>query len=282
MAGRGYEQVAELTKRGGGLMASRTSGRSVHTGTGTAMATRQGVKGPGSARPGDLSRQAGPAYMRVLETVRAEILGGHLEPGQALAEAPLAQRLGVSRAPVREAIRRLEQAGLIVRSVQEGLRVARPTPTQVAQLYALRAALEGFAAHEAAEGMRAESPRALEALATARRAVMAEESSLGTGDDVEVAVAHTNVFHDAVLRAARNVYLSSVMKDLEDRILLFRNTSLRIPGSPERYHEAHGEILEAIEAGDTDLARERMAQHVREAAGRVRAYLEGTAGAGLP
>lgn len=237
-----------------------------------------GQAAAGSARAGRdvLEHRTGPAYLRVLETVRREILAGRLEPGQKLSEAPLASELGVSRAPVREAIRRLEQSGLVVRTMQEGVRVARPTPSQVAQLYALRAALEGFAAFEAAEGMRAESPRAVRALAQAREVVMAEEASLGSGGDVTAAVANTNVFHDAVLRAARNVYLSSVMADLADRIVLFRNTSLRVPGSPERYHESHAAILEAIEAGDGVRARERMVEHVREAAGRIQSFLEGS------
>lgn len=234
----------------------------------------RGDKG-GSAQV--LPRLAGPAYVRVFDVLRADILSGRLEPGQPLSELTLAERLGVSRAPVREAIRRLEKSGLVVRSMQEGLRVARPTSGQVAQLYALRAALEGFAAFEATEGMRGESPRAMDALADARRVVVAEEDSLGQGADVALAVANTNAFHDAVLRAARNVYLTTVMQDLEDRILLFRNTSLRVPGSPERYHEAHGAILEAIESGDADLAHDRMVRHVGEASGRVRAYLEGTA-----
>jgi len=221
----------------------------------------------------------GPAYVRVFETLREEILRGRLAPGQHLAEAPLAERLGVSRAPVREAIRRLEQSGLVVRSMKEGLSVARPLPHQVAQLYGLRAALEGFAAHEAAEGTRAESPAAMGAVADARRVVMAEEEALEGDEDVETAVANTNAFHDAILRAARNPYLLTVMGDLEDRIVFFRNTSLRVPGSPQRYHEAHGAILEAIEAGDAALAQKRMVEHVREAAGRIQAYLEGDPGA---
>lgn len=228
-----------------------------------------------------VGRHGGSAYVRVLERLREEILAGRLEPGQKLLEIPIAAEFGVSRAPVREAIRRLEQAGLVVRSMQEGVRVARPTPSQVAQLYALRAALEGFAAFEAAEGMRAESPRAVRAVAEARQVVMAEDALLGSGGDVRVAVANTNVFHDAVLRAARNVYLSAVMADLGDRIVLFRNTSLRVPGSPERYHESHAAILEAIEAGDAGRARECMVEHVREAAGRIQSYLGGSQDAGF-
>jgi DNA-binding GntR family transcriptional regulator len=217
-----------------------------------------------------------PIYLQVYRILREDIVRGRLAPGERLVESRLAARLGVSRAPVREALRKLESVGL-VEATGDGLRVAILSPLQVAELYACRRALERLAAGEAAAAVRREVPRWREGLQALSQAFGAEEEALRRGS-LDDGVEATNAFHDAVLELAGNDCLSQLMRTLQDRIVFARRSSLASPGSQEVYHRHHQGILEAIRAGDEEAAAQRMEEHVRRAGERVTAYLAGGVG----
>lgn len=218
-------------------------------------------------------KQLVPVHEQVYRLLREAIVNGRLEPGERLVESRIAAELDVSRAPVREALRKLERDGLVDRPARGGLRVARLSPAQMAELYACRAALERLAAQEAARGIAAGKPQSERAVEFAEEALRLEFAAYSSGAPLPELVAATGRFHDAIVLASGNQYLLHLMSNLRDRIVQARNTSLSIPGNPSRFHEHHRKILDAIRAGDARLAGEYMEEHVRDAGERVTRFL---------
>lgn len=207
-----------------------------------------------------------PARELVLRKLREAILVGRFQPGQRLRERELVSRLGVSRTPIREALRKLELEGLITTVPYRGLTVTMPTPDGARQLYETRAALEGQAtalftrrADEAAiERLRTQIAEAERALARRKAAGV---------------LAANNAFHDEIAAGCGNALLQSLIANLRDRIVLLRVESLSYPGRRSRSIAEHKTIVRLIERGDAAGARAAVEEHTMHAWRAARAQL---------
>lgn len=216
----------------------------------------------------DLLTENIPARDLVLRKLRRAILTGRFRPGQRLRERELVERMGVSRTPIREALRKLELEGLVTTVPYKGPVVTRPTLTDARELYEARAALEGQAV---ALFTRRGDPVAIGRLRNwierGQRAV-ARRQSAGV-------LAANNAFHDTLAGGCGNALLQAMISNLRDRIVLLRVKSLRYPGRQARSIAEHRAIVRLIEHGRADAARRLTEQHVMHAWRAARARLAG-------
>ncbi|GLY90510.1 GntR family transcriptional regulator [Actinoallomurus iriomotensis] len=202
----------------------------------------------------------GSAHRPLRDVVTAElrrlILQGELMPGERLVEDRLAARLGVSRNPVREAIRVLAAEGFVEVTPRRGAAVARLSPDEAEELFDVRVALEGLSARLSARKATPETADRLRAvLDSARLAV--DEGRLGDVADLNTA------FHAAVADLAGNAYLSLVVGPMLRRAQwLFQQTAKH--RAPHSWTE-HLSLYEAIAAGDERAAEARAIAHVEAA-----------------
>ncbi len=205
------------------------------------------------------SPQAGPqgnsAYRQLLDELRE----GALLPGDRLRETELAERLGVSRTPVREAIRQLEADGLVAHIPRLGASVRQLDYPEVMELYEMRAVLEGTAARLAA---RAASDIEIEELF----AMNLELDRLGSTAEAFIL---NRQFHGALLDAAKNRFLTRSMVSLQKALMILGPTTLTDPTRAEKAVDEHYGVLEAIKARDGSGAEAAMRTHI-EMAQRVR------------
>lgn len=195
----------------------------------------------------------------VLQKISDAIVSGHLLPGDRLVEAQLGEQLGVSRGPVREAIRRLEQMGLVEKVPYRGTFVSRLSDRDIEELHRVRATLEGLAARLLAEHR---DPNAIAALngiiAEMRQAAPRGEQGRMTTLDSD--------FHDALVRLTGNKLLNEVWEVVSVRLrrylILKRHRYYRELSQVPSMHEP---IVRAIESGDPDAAAEAAQRHVIEA-----------------
>lgn len=193
---------------------------------------------------------------QVYEYLREQILFGGLAPGQRLIEERLCEETGVSRSPIREAIRRLEKDGLVVVQAQGGVTVYQPTLDDFTSLFECRLHLEPAAARFAAERRTEEELADLQELLV-RMADIARESDARRTHELHFA------FHQRVAEASKNPYMAKIMNDLKVLISFYRNAILQVhPQRPETVIAEHAAILDAIRRRDGDAAAASMAEHI--------------------
>ena len=224
-------------------------------------------------------RPAPPTRAEALaQHIADEIVAGRLKPGAALEEIPLAAAHGVSRTPVREALRRLESSGLVETRPRRGTVVARPEPQRLREIFAVMAELEALCAAAAARAMPPAARRDLEAL-HGRMGAMVRAGELGAYRDANVA------FHQALYAGAQNGYLAELAQDARRRVAPFRAAQLETGDRLRRSHEEHGAIVTAILRGDAEDAARVMREHLAltEAAwGRMMQMVLGSGGSEAP
>lgn len=191
------------------------------------------------------------------ERLKEEIIGLRRPPGQRLVERELAEELGVSRIPLREALRRLEAEGLVVIVPRQGAMVAPFTAADVLHLLEVRESLETLAARLAAEHIRESGDHGLSA---AREALDAARAGIASGDDHAVVDANAR-FHDIVVDLSGNPLLASLMQPLAARVRWLFHLC-QAAGITVQMCEEHEEILDAITAGDADRAGDLSFRHV--------------------
>ncbi len=214
----------------------------------------------------------GAVRARVLAALRQEIVAGRLGPGDRLVERELADRFGVSRVPVREAIRALVAEGFVHFETPRRTVVRRLTPTDVAELFELREALEvyaaGLAATRAGRDGLAELEELLDRAAVATRA----------GDAETITDINTR-FHDRILAMAGNSLLISVMEPVDGRLRWLTRQNEEWT----QLLKEHRELYAAIASGDPARARAHALSHVRanyrSTVRRLFGDTEGTGGA---
>lgn len=202
----------------------------------------------------DLS-QGQDAYHRIVADIRA----GVLLPGDRLTETDLATRFGISRTPVREAIRQLEADGLVQHTPRVGATIRTLDHSEISELYDMRAVLEGTAARFAA---RAASDVELGEIAAIAAAM---ERARETAD----LYALNRQFHAAILDAARNRFLVRAVEAVQKTLLILGRTTMAESARVEAAEVEHAEILAALEARDQAGAEAAMRRHI-EAAHRAR------------
>ncbi|GAA4004178.1 GntR family transcriptional regulator [Deinococcus rubellus] len=190
----------------------------------------------------------------VYQHLRGAILGGEFLPGERLGEVELGARLGVSRTPVREAMMRLTQDGLIDTEANKGVRVRRLGLPEITETYVVREELDGLAAALAAEHHNVGDAAAL-------RSALAQLDHAAPGDYREQTLLDL-AFHRRVVEAAHNAVLLSLCRDLEVRVALIKHQT-RTSNAYIHTHDQHAAILEAVLSRDAQAARQAARHHVR-------------------
>jgi DNA-binding GntR family transcriptional regulator len=192
---------------------------------------------------------------RVYERLRDEIVSGSLQPGEQLVEARIAEELGVSKTPVREALIRLQRDGLVEIEPYRGARVLEPSAEDIREILELRTLLESQIARDIATRRPPEVVDALEA------SVADSKAALAAGDTVRLLDDLTE-FSDILAGACGNSRMAKLLVDLRSVLLLIGNTSLRAPGREERSIAEHARIVAAIRFGDPDAAAHETELHI--------------------
>ncbi|WP_207953247.1 GntR family transcriptional regulator [Paenibacillus agricola] len=193
----------------------------------------------------DSNNKSLSAYQQSYEALRDMILTGTIKQGTKLVEEKLATELGVSRTPIRESIRKLEQEGLIVNK-----RVVKLSETDLRNTFELRKLLEGHGARSAAAYMSEQEYLALE------RCV-----KIGRSGSLEAIMEANKEFHEIIMRASNNTLMIDLFDRMQSVIYLFRQTVV--------YHnrpfliDEHQKICEAIGAHDGDTAEQLMKEHLQ-------------------
>ncbi len=217
-------------------------------------------------------RSDNPTLTEKLATAIADgILNGTLRPGVRLDELSLAQQHGVSRTPVREALRQLTTSGLIDMRPRKGAVVSQATPAEVESLFVAMAEMEATCARLAAMSMTPVERRRLQA----RHEAMIALSARGDPE----AYSDANVgFHLAIYAGAHNEPIADYTRGLRRRVGPFRRAQFQVDGRLTRSTEEHGAVVRAILSGDAAGAHAAMLHHVGLVEDAFEAYAADKAG----
>jgi DNA-binding GntR family transcriptional regulator len=197
---------------------------------------------------------------RAYEQIKALILAGRMAPGEQMREEQLAELCGVSRTPVRDALRRLEAELFVVRSGSQRTFVADWSHEDVDEMFTLRGMIESHAAARAAARI---SAAAIEELRRLNHAI--ETAIRSERPDVQTFLEHNRVFHSIILEAAASPRLSTTLATLVEQPVVRRTALLYSREQLGRSAREHDELIAAFEARDTDWARAIMLGHIRRA-----------------
>jgi DNA-binding GntR family transcriptional regulator len=217
----------------------------------------------------------------LVKRVHAAILAGTFPIGSRLRQEMLAERYGVSRTPVREALRSLEAMGVVVLVPKRGAVVRGPTPEEIRDAYAVRAELEGLGAELAAEQARprdqARLARAVQLFEAAARELAERGVAAAAGRRAWTEA--NDLFHEAVLTAAGNERLAAMVYELHGSFprSLTWGALQEEPSLVLDHVIQHERVRQAIERGDADASRRWMSDHVRRAGELVADWFERSA-----
>ena len=193
------------------------------------------------------------------ELLRQRLIGGHYTPGSQLKEEPIARELGLSRTPVRTALRRLVEEGLATDAVGQGIHVAKWTEWDVEETFQLRMLLEPHASYLAATRG---GPDLLAQL-QASNVAMEEAIRLGGNAGTERVQEANRQFHRALLNAAGSSRLRAMLDTIIDMPIVVRSFYLYSPAELEQSLHHHRDLTLAVAAQDGELARQVMLLHLR-------------------
>ncbi|KKM09313.1 GntR family transcriptional regulator [Clostridiales bacterium PH28_bin88] len=202
----------------------------------------------------------------VFETLREAIISGRLRPGERMMEVQLAEEMGVSRTPVREAIRKLELEGFVVMIPRKGAYVADISTKDIADVFEIRGALESLAAGLAADRIADSELEELERL-------LVQVSECAEVQDLERLVEVDTQFHDVLYKASRNERLAQIISTLREQIQRFRKTSMGSPGRMRETLEEHRKIVDAISDRNVALAQSLALEHIENAENRILEFI---------
>jgi GntR family transcriptional regulator, trigonelline degradation regulator len=206
-----------------------------------------------------VSSIAAPVRTQVLHNIRQAILTRRFVPGQRLIERELCELTGVSRTPVREALRQLESEGLVVMVPNRGPVVAEITADEAAEIYDARAALESLAARRFAE-------RATDDELVELGARLGDIAGAVRDGRLSEMVERKDEFYAVLFGGARNRIIRQMMDALQARIAYLRATSLAAPGRGEETLAEITEVVDAIRRRDAEMAERLSRAHVERAA----------------
>lgn len=192
--------------------------------------------------------QGNAAYRRILEEIRT----GRLLPGDRLRETDLASSLGMSRTPVREAIRQLESDGIVIHAPRQGAAIRSLDHAEVVELYEMRAVLEGTAARLAA---RAATEVELGELNDLNAALAAATSGAAAAD-------LNRLFHATLMNVAKNRFLARSMRSLQKALMILGPTTLADAARSDAAVAEHALVLDALAARDGEAAERAMRAHI--------------------
>jgi len=204
---------------------------------------------------------------KIYHRLKNAILDGVYKPGESLIEMKLAKELGVSRTPIREAIRQLELEGLVSSIPNKGVIVEGVTPQDVEDIYQIRKKIEGLAARWAAEKITDEQLRELKEILD----LMEFYTEKG---NVEKLSELDTRFHDIIFKASNSRPLEFVLSNFHHFIQRARLVSVKASGRAIHTLEEHRRIYEAMAAHDPDAAEDAVVDHVGNARMNLSPYLE--------
>lgn len=211
--------------------------------------------------------QGRDTYERILSDIRT----GLLTPGDRITETEIAARLGISRTPVREAMRQLESDGLITHTPRAGTTIRQLDYSEVSELYEMRAVLESTAARFAA---RAASDVEVEELASVHQRMC-------QATDTHQIYQLNQQFHRCLLDASRNRFLLSAAQSIEKTLLILGPSTLNESERPAQANDEHAKVVGAIKTRDPALAETAMREHIESAhRARLRQLRQYSAGTG--
>jgi DNA-binding GntR family transcriptional regulator len=191
--------------------------------------------------------------------IRQAILDGRLPPGRRLKEEELAQELGISRTPVREALLMLQAEGLVDAAPNRGATVRSHSVEDLTDLYQLRAVLEGYAARRAAARL------SDEAIARLRESCDRFETLLRDEAEMHVLVKENLFFHQTILDGAGSERLGTMVRQVVELPLVYRSYSWYSREQRQISSHYHSQITRALEARDSERAELVMKEHIFEA-----------------
>ena len=203
----------------------------------------------------------------VFNTLREAILKGDLKPGERLMELQLASKLGVSRTPIREAIRMLEQEGLAVTTPRKGAEVATMTLKDMEDVLEIRDALDELAVRIACQKISDEQLKQLEDMKELF------EKSTQTGNVKKIAEADVT-FHDVIYEATGNPKLVTLLNNLREQVYRYRVEYIKDPKNYPTLIAEHEAILESLKNRDVKNAVEAMHVHVANQAEAVKTVIQ--------
>lgn len=191
----------------------------------------------------------------VFENLREAILNAKLTPGQRLMEVQLAETLGVSRTPIREAIRKLELEGLVVMIPRKGAYVADMSIKDISEVLEIRGSLEGLAAYLASERMTDEDIKNLEKIS----------KEITKEKDIDEILKKDVEFHEYIFKSTNNKRLHQLINSLWEQVYRFRVSYISDNESIDNIINEHKLIIEAIKNRDCELAQKYAKQHIEKA-----------------
>ncbi len=197
-----------------------------------------------------------PLRELVYEELRLLIMTGELKPGTRMMEIELAESMGVSRTPVREAIRQLEKDNLVTIEPRKGAYVSDISPEDLDSMMLVREPLEGLATYLATKNM-----SDLE-IAEVRKAAEDCEKAIASGDQEKLTETDTH-FHSVITRGSGNTYLIHLCQDLQEQVMRFRYVYFKSTKRAGEVRSEHRRIVEAMEKRDAEAARSCSIEHIR-------------------
>ncbi len=191
---------------------------------------------------------------QIVSSLRDSIIKGELNPGQKLTEPELAEKLGISRTPIREAFRQLESEGFLTVIPRRGAVVSRITRKEIGDFYDLKSLLEGYAARIAAEKI---TEKGIEKL----RKINEQLVVLAEKDDVDAFFSKNDEFHNTFISYCDNEKLLEFHKHLVQRFMRFRLGALSVPGRLQLSVKQHRNIIKALAENDGPLAETLVLEH---------------------
>lgn len=192
---------------------------------------------------------------RIRELLADDIVRGRLPPGLPLDETDIARKFGVSRTPVREAIRQLEATGLAEARPRRGAVVAAMTRERLDEMFFMMLELEALCAREASVRMTACERKILSSLHKDGEIVAETADSVAYGQ-------HNLAFHDLIYKGSHNAFLTEMTLGVRKRLAPFRQAQFDGPGRLLGSHHEHGLVVAAIVSGDGDGASRAMRAHI--------------------
>ncbi len=194
----------------------------------------------------------------VCETLRNAIVAGVLKPGERLMEIQVSEELGVSRTPVREAIRKLELEGFVVMIPRRGTYVSDLSIKDINEVFEVRTALDILAAGLAAERITADELEHMERL-------LVELGECIEQKDIDKIVQADSEFHDLLYSASRNKRLEGIINNLREQLTRFRSLSMSYPGRLKEMMGEHTRMVESLGQRNVSLAKRLAGEHMANA-----------------
>lgn len=210
-------------------------------------------------------QKVNPLYEQIYKNIKESIISGEFKPGERMIDAWIAEKLSVSRSPVREAFRKLEQDGLLVN--QDGaIFVYKPNVDDVIELFEVRAGLESMAVFLATKLMSDEQIEELGQYFSLIDKAMKEKN-------LSEVVNLNTYFHEFVVTASRNMKLLEMMSKINHLTLLYRNNFFTKYYEKEDFYNEHYEIWKALKSRNAELASRKMKQHILNDLDQLKAKL---------